>query len=311
MNKKEFLNYLEKRLAVLNVKEREDIINEYAQHIEMKMLSGLSETEAVRDFGDVSELADEILSAYNVDPNYKKGGIDTEKVEETISRGASFLKRIYEKVGKFVTANAKDFKLGSFGDIVKFLFKAVIKIALLLIALCIGGSIMYSICDGILYNLLPSFWGIDEIVPPIVLFIYGIFAVIVFVCAILNIFKSAKVKNFNKVQSDKNEGIVNEGIVMEEKEVKINNNNNYNYGVKLVLWIIRIWVFFCVLPCFLFLPLSIIAFGVFVVLIFMGYPVIGLTICCLGINLFSLALLGIILKIVYFTKYGEVRKNEA
>ena len=56
MTKHEFLNLLEQRLIVLNDDERADLLNEYEQHIEMKMQSGLSEEEAIADFGDPEEL---------------------------------------------------------------------------------------------------------------------------------------------------------------------------------------------------------------------------------------------------------------
>lgn len=101
MNKNEFLKYLEKRFEVLNEKERDDILNEYSQHIDMKIQSGLSEEEAIKDFGDISELADDILSAYNVDPNYKKSGIDSAKVGKTIHSGASFVKNTFDKIGNY------------------------------------------------------------------------------------------------------------------------------------------------------------------------------------------------------------------
>lgn len=72
MTKTEFLEYLEKKLHVLNQKEREDILSEYSQHIELKMESGLSEEDAIHDFGNLEELAAEILDAYNVNPDYDK-----------------------------------------------------------------------------------------------------------------------------------------------------------------------------------------------------------------------------------------------
>lgn len=72
MTKAEFLKHLDKRLQILKQHEREDILGEYAQHIELKMENGLSEEEAIRDFGDLGELADEILDAYHVNPLYGK-----------------------------------------------------------------------------------------------------------------------------------------------------------------------------------------------------------------------------------------------
>ncbi len=87
MTKVEFLTYLEKRLQVLNQKEREDLLAEYAQHIDMKMASGMSEEEAVKDFGDVHQLADELLEAYNINPDYDKKKIDMEQMEKNIGEG--------------------------------------------------------------------------------------------------------------------------------------------------------------------------------------------------------------------------------
>ena len=70
MNKTEFLFMLERRLIMLNDTERDDLINEYTQHIDMKVASGLSEEEAIADFGDPEELIKELLDAYNLNTNY-------------------------------------------------------------------------------------------------------------------------------------------------------------------------------------------------------------------------------------------------
>ena len=61
MNKTEFLDELKNGLAVLEEKEQQDILEEYTQHIDMKMERGLSEEEAIGDFGDLGQLAAEIL----------------------------------------------------------------------------------------------------------------------------------------------------------------------------------------------------------------------------------------------------------
>ncbi len=72
MNKTEFLNELEKRIRVLDKNEINDILGEYSQHIDMRKESGLSEEDAIKDFGDMDELASEILEAYHVNPEYDK-----------------------------------------------------------------------------------------------------------------------------------------------------------------------------------------------------------------------------------------------
>ncbi len=72
MKKQEFLEELKGYLKVLQDEEQEDILDEYSQHIEMKKERGLSEEEAIRDFGPVQQLAGEILQAYHVKPEYEK-----------------------------------------------------------------------------------------------------------------------------------------------------------------------------------------------------------------------------------------------
>ena len=71
MNKKGFLEELGTYLAVLEEREQQDILEEYAQHIDMKIEKGLSEEEAIRDFCDIRELAAGILEAYHVNPEYQ------------------------------------------------------------------------------------------------------------------------------------------------------------------------------------------------------------------------------------------------
>ena len=70
MNKTEFLTLLERRLIMLNNAERDDLISEYAQHIDMKVASGLSEEDAIADFGNPEELIKELLDVYHLNPNY-------------------------------------------------------------------------------------------------------------------------------------------------------------------------------------------------------------------------------------------------
>ena len=84
MNKKEFLDVMEKRLSMLEAQEREDMLSEYAQHIELKMQSGMSEKEAIDDFGDIDSLIAEILEAYHIDPSY--GGKAKKSAAEGIGK---------------------------------------------------------------------------------------------------------------------------------------------------------------------------------------------------------------------------------
>lgn len=82
MDKKEFLAELKRCLKILDENEQRDILDEYTQHIDMKMQSGMSEDEAISDFGDIKQLAGDILEAYHVNPGYegqKKVSLDKVK----------------------------------------------------------------------------------------------------------------------------------------------------------------------------------------------------------------------------------------
>lgn len=70
MDKKTFIKELQQALSVLQEDELNDIISEYEQHIDMKMKGGLSEQEAIADFGSLSELSAEILEVYHVRADY-------------------------------------------------------------------------------------------------------------------------------------------------------------------------------------------------------------------------------------------------
>ena len=72
MNKDSFIKSLGERLDILNQKEKNDILNEYRQHIENKINEGFSEEDAVKNLGSVEDISREILEAYSVDPDYFK-----------------------------------------------------------------------------------------------------------------------------------------------------------------------------------------------------------------------------------------------
>lgn len=73
MDKNTFMRELEQSLSVLQESELKDILSEYEQHIDMKVKSGLTEEEAIEDFGSLSELTAEILEAYHVRADYDGG----------------------------------------------------------------------------------------------------------------------------------------------------------------------------------------------------------------------------------------------
>lgn len=96
---------------MLEEREQQDILDEYAQHIDMKIQNGMSEEEAIRDFGPVKELAAEILEAYHVNPEYgdssRRVKMDFESAAQSAEQGirsaGSFLKRAGKKLGQWIS----------------------------------------------------------------------------------------------------------------------------------------------------------------------------------------------------------------
>lgn len=69
MNKEEFITQLKRSISILDDQEQQYFVEEYTQHIDMKMSQGMSEEEAVKEMGTVEELSKEILESYHVKIN--------------------------------------------------------------------------------------------------------------------------------------------------------------------------------------------------------------------------------------------------
>lgn len=98
MTKHEFLTLLEQRLMVLNDDERADLLSEYEQHIEMKIQSGLSEEEAIADFGDPEELIRELLEAYHLNTDYQPKNNFAAQISYGVKSCAHFLSSLFESL---------------------------------------------------------------------------------------------------------------------------------------------------------------------------------------------------------------------
>lgn len=89
MNKEMFLKELSDRLQILNEKERNDLLEEYAQHIDMKIASGLTEEDAVKDFGTLEELCAELLDVYHINSEYATGSAAAQGMKKKLFDGIS------------------------------------------------------------------------------------------------------------------------------------------------------------------------------------------------------------------------------
>lgn len=107
-SKEAFLEALQQGIAVLAESEQQDILEEYAQHIEMKISGGLTEEETIQDFGDIHQLIAEILEAYHVNPSYAAGNEKRANVNAPIGHWFACLgQRIRSGAHKIVQAGSE------------------------------------------------------------------------------------------------------------------------------------------------------------------------------------------------------------
>lgn len=141
MLKSEFLELLNQKLSLINDKEREDIILEYGTYIDDKIANGVSEEEAVAGFGDVDELAKEILSAYK---------INTDSMDPLSSKADKTIDKVYVKVEELFS------KLGDFS--MNQIFHVVFDTFVLVLILWIGKLIVVDVLCRLILSILFSFF---------------------------------------------------------------------------------------------------------------------------------------------------------
>ncbi len=134
MNKENFLKNLRKELTILNVEEVEDIIQEYESHIDEHLSNGLTEEEAIMEFGDFDQLVEGILEAYNIDSDYassyRKRVHQKEKMNNFVNKSSSTLGDLVEGFIDFINVVSKNiyqyFENSSFARISMTLFLVLI-----------------------------------------------------------------------------------------------------------------------------------------------------------------------------------------
>ena len=142
MTKTEFLNFLSQRLMVLNDSERADLLNEYEEHIDMKMASGLSEEDAIAGFGDPEELVKELLDAYHLNTDYQPAGSSTgTRVAYYVKSCAHFVSSMFDTLFHY-----------SLRDLVRLFFQACFLIAFLGV-IWLGGMFAGSLLRGTVYQI--------------------------------------------------------------------------------------------------------------------------------------------------------------
>ncbi|MGI5824072.1 MAG: HAAS signaling domain-containing protein [Bacillota bacterium] len=203
MTKQEFFDYLNKRLEILDKKEREDILAEFDQHINNKIENGCTEAEAIADFGDPEEFVEEILEAYKVNPEYN----------QPENNGKNTIGRFLKNFGNAVNAIADSFFQKSKRELLAIIMK--------LIVLCLVLWLIRVPLDMLIQSATSVFTALPDIVYQsvysIINFIFNL-AYLLMVCYTLYLFV---VKSFLADQGYR---------AFDPSDIKIPNNKNKSQG---------------------------------------------------------------------------------
>ncbi len=319
MTKSELMLLLDKRLSILNEAEREDIKQDYAQHIEMKMSEGSSEAEAIASLGDIETIIDETLMAYNIDPNYDKSAHPDigKKIRQALN--SEFAQKTGETLNKGIDAVHKAVQSNTPMDILKAVFKFILY-SLAAFVLFVLGFCIFSAISKILHGILPHRFWLDDIVSGALMLMYTV----VYVAAVFIAGYSFITKNAKQIRSDsitKEANNMNESIgTVGEAASKINlspdtsstpSSQKAGTAAKIFdifLFILKICIFFAVLPLFFGIIGMMTVLGLFLTALFMGYPTLGICLICLGISICMITFLIFVFKLIF----GEGgNKNEA
>ena len=287
MNKKEFLNKLEKALAILNEKERKDIIDEYKATIEEKVKHGQTEEEAVEDFGNIDELVSGILDAYKIDPDYnhKEGNLSkfTEEGERLIKKGANKLADMTREFADNIKDNDAEMNLNLAFEIIIKIFFTLIILAIITIPLRFIGSIGFSLAETFLE---PFSFIIKIIIFILFIALYLSIGFLIIINLFKQYFKKENKTSESKDKIDKQNEIHNlKKDETKAKEVKIIQRTGPTIG-SVFLLILKIWVIiFILLPLFCIDIFSSLGLILSIFYWIKGINLLGLTLLMLGISL--------------------------
>lgn len=134
MNKIKFEAYLRERLAILQASEIDEIVSEYLQHIELKILEGASEEEAIKDFGNLDDLVNDLLDAYKIDSKQREFKRFEYKAKRYLTESLDFINQV-----------ANSLMQKSANEIISLIVQFVLILLLIIIASSIADSIAYSL----------------------------------------------------------------------------------------------------------------------------------------------------------------------
>lgn len=299
MNKKDFLNKLREKIKILNNDEVEDIINEYSEHIDEKVKSGVSEEEAIREFGDFNELVTNILEAYKINKNYNNGesNIVNDLIDST--------KSVFNKTIKIISS-------GTFKDILQLLIY-------ILIALIICAFVkipFYFIEDGFESIISPLPYRIYNVISSIVSVVINIIYIIVAYVVFIKLMSEKILNNFElntEIDNTKKKNINNkkikEGKVEKNEKMGLHKNDNsfMNFIGKVFIWIFKFNAFLILIIAACALVAVSVLFAVSVEFSLKYYLFLGAIIGSFGLLLGTIWICEILYRFIFDFEYNKLR----
>lgn len=150
MTKNEFIIELRKRLLSLPSDEVDDMTNDYSQYIDDKMADGASEEEAVSGFGNLDDLAVEILDACHAEPHKSESRkeYDSDSFMESIRK---FCSDAWHSIQEFYRDYLSQLSLS---EIVRLLFIFILAISLIRLPLWIIEGLLEALINVATLGLL-------------------------------------------------------------------------------------------------------------------------------------------------------------
>jgi uncharacterized membrane protein len=294
VNKEEFVKILREKLDILDAKEIDDIIEEYLGYIEEKVGNGVSEEEAIKDFGDIDELARELLKAYkiNVEPKTREKNILTQIADTFILWMDRFVKVFSNK---------------SSGEILKIIIE--LGVILLIIALC---KIPFYILENIGSDMFHIFQnqfanGLFKIWKFLLELIYLISAIVLFA----KIFEKRYLNNETKDKmedstsiSNKKEKKVKEVKIEKEEPQKASKRGVIDLLATMCIWFIKFMVFWILVAMGCYILVMSIGVGIGLYFLVRGVAYYGVYLAIL-----MLLILGILTFIICFNFIFNKKNN--
>ncbi len=298
MNKEEFLEKLEEKISILEESEISDIVEEYSEHIDEKIKSGSTEKEAIKEFGDIDELASEILSAYKINKNHSS------------DRVSNFVDEVIDNVKEVCNKIIKVLSHGSVKDVLKLIIYIFI-----LIVMCAIMKIPFEfLCEVIenAFDILPE--GIEKIFDTILsIFInlsYIILAFLFFIKMLKEkmldqyVEEETVIKNSKSTRNSKKE----EKVFVEKKIVNKNEKSFFDTIGDLLLIIIKFLSAFILIPSIIGVLFSSVGFAFMIIFSIKYVAFFGPIILCLGVLCGSIWLTEVIFRFI-FNKSGSFTKS--